>query len=69
MPLKCVKDHVFRIGFSDRMTELVYIVEERQHAGNSSLPCLFSNEDEHGSKKINKKGKIKRKKRGSDKRQ
>lgn len=53
------------------MTDLVYIVEERQHAGNSSLPCLFSNEDEHGSKqiKIKEKGKIKRKKRGSDKRQ
>lgn len=41
-------DLVVRIGFSDSMIELVYIVEERQHAENSSLPCLFSNEDEHG---------------------
>lgn len=36
-----------------------YTVEERQHAENSSLPCLFSNEDEHGSNK-KKKGTTKK---------
>lgn len=45
-----VKDHFVRTEISDSMTE-VYTVEERQHAENSSLPCLFSNEDEQNKEK------------------